>query len=388
MMDGLAEDGLACSSRVVIAYRYVPQYRYQFYNELRKELANRHIALQLIYGQPIEETASGWNSVDLGWGTKIDNRVLAVRGKTVCYQPIIKATASADLIIVEQANRLLVNYVLLARQRVGGPPVAFWGHGRNFQASASPVSRLSEAFKRWLARAPAWWFAYTEGVRAILTSLGYPPGKITVVQNSTDISDLKLDQPPSSSIVEDLYGRPLPDKLCLSIGELGSYKGLDLLLAAGERIASALPGFGLGIIGDGPLRQQLEEAARSTHWLQVLGPRFGRDLATITSAARLLLIPKGIGLVAVDSFAMGVPIVTIAGRRQMPEFEYLKNDINSVVLDENSTAKEYADSVISLLSDVPRLEQLRAGARASAKEFSVERMACLFADGIEAALSQ
>jgi hypothetical protein len=56
------------------------------------------------------------------------------------------------------------------------------------------------------------------------------------------------------------------------------------------------------------------------------------------------------------------------------------------VLDSDATAKEYADHVISLLSDPPRLEQLRAGARASAEGFGTERMVILFANGVENAL--
>lgn len=373
--------------RVVIAYRYIPHFRRNFYNGLKSELANRHIDLQVIYGQPTEGNMSRWVAIDLAWGRRISNRVLRIRDRTFCWQPIIKATSSADLVIVEQANRLLVNYVLLARQRIGGPPVAFWGHGQNFQASKTILSSLSEYFKRRIARAPAWWFAYTDGVRARLTSLGYPPSRITVVWNSTDIRDLQLDSPPSSAAMTKLYRGAPPDNLCLYIGQLESYKGIVLLLAAAERMAAAVPQFGLGLIGAGEARTCLESAAQSRPWLRVLGPLFGSELAGVASAARLLLLPQAVGLAAVDSFAMGLPIVTIADQHHGPEAEYLMNDINSVILHRDSTADEYAQQVISLLSNKPRLERLRAGARASAREYGVERMIALFADGIEAALA-
>jgi hypothetical protein len=45
------------------------------------------------------------------------------------WQPVLSATRKADLVIVDQASRLLVNYVLLARQRFGGPSIALWGMG-------------------------------------------------------------------------------------------------------------------------------------------------------------------------------------------------------------------------------------------------------------------
>jgi glycosyltransferase involved in cell wall biosynthesis len=386
MMTGLCKDSAARCHRVVIAFRDIPHYRHEFYNRLRNELANRYIDLTVIYGQPVGDNASGWNTTDLDWGTRIRNHVLQIRGRTLCWQPIVKATSSADLVIVEQANRLLVNYVLLARQRLGGPPVAFWGHGRNFQAGASMLSRLSEVFKRRIARAPAWWFAYTEGVRAMLMALGYPSERITVVQNSTNICELKLDKSPSSSEVAALYKGNPPDKLCLYVGELEHYKGIDLLLAAADRIAAAVPEFGLGIIGAGRLRRYVEQAASSRAWLQVLDPLFGRELATMATAAQLLLLPKGVGLAAVDSFAMGLPILTIVGQYHGPEFEYLTSGVNSVILDYSATANQYADRIISLLSNGPELERLRAGARASAEEFGTDRMVARFADGVEAAL--
>ena len=42
-----------------------------------------------------------------------------------------------DLVIVEQANKLLLNLVLILGRSAGSRRVAFWGHGKDFQAARS-----------------------------------------------------------------------------------------------------------------------------------------------------------------------------------------------------------------------------------------------------------
>lgn len=372
--------------KIAIVYRYVPHYRRAFYNGLRMELDSRGIDLQVLYGQPIAADASKSASVELEWGTRIRNYTLTLCGRTLCWQPVLKATSSANLVIVEQANRLIVNYALLARQRLGGPPVAFWGHGRNLQAGASILNSASEALKRLVSKAPAWWFAYTEGSASTVAALGYPPDRITAVHNSIDLGELSIPERPTPRTVASFYGCMPSNSLCLYIGSLYEDKCLDLLMAAGERIATARPDFELGIIGDGPLRPWLEALAPSRPWLNVLGPRFGSDLAAMANPARCLLMPGAVGLVALDSFALGLPIVTIAHKRHGPEVEYLRSGVNSVVLDGEVTADTYATCVLTLLADDSRLRRLSAGAHESARAYGVERMVTLYADGIEAAL--
>ena len=95
--------------------------------------------------------------------------------------------------IVEQANRLALNYLLLAARPAGGPRVAFFGHGANLQGN--PAS-LREHWRRILARTPNWWFAYTDGTADRVLSAGFPANRMTVVQNAVDTSGLtELDIP-------------------------------------------------------------------------------------------------------------------------------------------------------------------------------------------------
>ncbi len=110
-------------------------------------------------------------------------------------------TRGADMVVVEQASRLLLNYVLLL--------------GRERAARASPsgdrvcnvlpqrASPVGEAVKRFVSRRVDWWFAYNERASTSCWASGSPPYRITCVQNAIDTRALascaQASPRPSSS---------------------------------------------------------------------------------------------------------------------------------------------------------------------------------------------
>ena len=118
--------------RVAIVHKCLPQWRRRFFELLRDRLAQEAIHLQLIYGQPGAKDAAKKDTVDLEWAQRIQNRIVYFRGRELYWQPCLHLLRGADLVIVEQASKLLVNYVLQARYLLGGTRFAFWGHGKNF----------------------------------------------------------------------------------------------------------------------------------------------------------------------------------------------------------------------------------------------------------------
>jgi glycosyltransferase involved in cell wall biosynthesis len=371
----------AASTNVHIVYRHVPQYRREFYDSLRSELAERGINLHLIYGQPIGTDAAKSDAVVIPWGERIHNRVVSVAGKPLCYQPVFRRTRASDLVIVEQASKLLVNYLLLARSAVGGASVALWGHGVNSQPDGSLVGRLAEVVKRWYSTAPLWWFAYTAGTADIVASLGFPRRKITVVQNALDTTQLRewLDDLPKTE----------SNKLtCLYMGALYADKRIDFLLDAAQQIAELRPAFELVVAGDGPLRRVVEDAAARHPFIQYVGPVFGPEKARLLRVARLLLIPGAVGLVVLDGFASGTPLVTTAVRNHGPEVEYIENGINGVVVEECDSSGAYAKAVVGLLDDEETMAALASTCEVAASRYSLPQMVSRFAEGIESALME
>ena len=146
--------------RVVIVNRFVPHYRGPFYELLREMLAARGVELDFVYGDLDEGESTRQGAIDVEWGLKRHTKALQLGDRYIYWQPCLDVARGADLVIVEQASKLLVNYVLLAMSGLGMTRLAFWGHGRNFQVNeASPVG---EAIKRAMSRRVDWLFAYND----------------------------------------------------------------------------------------------------------------------------------------------------------------------------------------------------------------------------------
>jgi glycosyltransferase involved in cell wall biosynthesis len=276
-------------------------------------------------------------------------------------------------VVVEQANRQLVNYRLLFRSAVRRRPrVVFWGHGGNLQTSGF-AEALGERFKRVVSRRAHWWLAYTQGSADRVAALGFPRERVTVVQNAVDVA-------PPADAPERVPGR------CVYVGSLYSHKRIGFLLDAARRTAELRDDFRLVVIGDGEDRPLVEERAVREPWLDVRGPVFGDETARVLASAQLLLMPGLVGLAIVDSFATGCPLVTVELPFHSPEVEYLQDGVNGVQLPAGTTAAEYGEHVARLLGDPAALEQLREGCAVAAATYTVSAMVDRYAAGLLAAL--
>jgi glycosyltransferase involved in cell wall biosynthesis len=105
------------------------------------------------------------------------------------------------------------------------------------------------------------------------------------------------------------------------------------------------------------------------------------------AVSKVLLMPGLVGLVIVDSFALGVPIITTEYPYHSPEIDYLKNGVNGLMIECGESPAVYADAVARLLTSPDLLSALRRGALASAADHTIEAMASNFANGIKNALA-
>ncbi|MFZ2015352.1 MAG: nucleotidyltransferase family protein, partial [Nocardioides sp.] len=171
--------------RVVVVQEILTAYRVPFWKRLRDRLEAKGVELVLVHGFPEGDRASRSDQGALEWALTTDNRHLRVLpGRTpLVWQPLPRSVVRrADVVVVEQANRQLVNYRLLLRAALRGRPrVVFWGHGGNLRASG-PLAGLEERFKGSVSRRAHWWLAYTEGSADRVAALGFPRERVTVVQ--------------------------------------------------------------------------------------------------------------------------------------------------------------------------------------------------------------
>lgn len=377
----------AAGARVVLVQTRLPRYREPVFQALRDALATQGIAFDLVHGQPTAAERRRGDEGALPWAQAVPNRYLTVRGTALVWQGLPACTRQADLLILTQENRILSNYPALAWPRASRR-VAFFGHGRNFQARAP--GGLAERFKRRLIHAVDWWFAYTELSRDWLIGCGYPAGRITSVDNAMDVDGLRADlhsaraQGLPATLRAELGIAPQAP-VGLYCGALYAEKRLDLLVAAAQVARAHGSDLHLLVIGDGPLGPWLREQAATRPWLHALGARHGVPKAACFAAADVVLNPGLVGLHVLDAFAAGLPMITTRDAAHSPEIAYLQDGVNGLLADGNAQA--FASASLALLADPATHDRLASAAGATADRFTVNHMARRFAQGIVECLS-
>lgn len=371
-------------NKVVILQEYVPQYRVPFFDKLHDEAKRRGIDVRVAYGSVGGAQATRKDARTIECGIAISQKEWRLVGRRMVIRNISEAIAGADLIILEQARRNLDAYRLLATKTRKGPVVALWGHGKDYTRRTSAFDR---GLSRWLTSRADWFFAYTNGGLTSVIGDGFPASRSTVVQNSIDTSSLRASvRGVSDRAVSDFTeSQDLKGKTALFIGALDTSKRLKFLESASRIANDSDSDFRLLVAGEGPLRSQVEDWARRHSWLTYLGPLSGYEKARAMAACQILAMPGRVGLVAVDSFAAELPIITTDWPLHAPEFEYLRDGENAVVtLDDEDV---YAATMVELMNDTELLDRLRGAASRDADTFTVQAMVTRYLDGISSALT-
>jgi hypothetical protein len=111
--------------KVVIIQRVLAQYRRPFYELLRKRLAGAAIELVLIHGSPSKKEARKKDNAEIAWAHHVKDKCIKVGQHELYWQPCLKHIRGADLVIVEQASKLILNYVLVVCQMIDLKKVCF-----------------------------------------------------------------------------------------------------------------------------------------------------------------------------------------------------------------------------------------------------------------------
>jgi glycosyltransferase involved in cell wall biosynthesis len=374
--------------RVVIVQKSLRQYRVRFYELLRQRLEAVGVELVLIHGEPENREATKGDAAELDWAIKIHDRTFKVGSRAVYWQPCLRQLQGADLVIVEQASKLLLNYVLFLKHLAGWKKLAFWGHGKNLQLHRA--SRAGEVVKGFMSRRVHWWFAYNDLSADIVHSLGYPQDRITSIQNAIDTGQLvrareQLANRDIERVRQQLGLRG--SNACIFTGGMYRDKRLDYLLEACSIIRAHVPDFEMIFLGAGPEYPRIVQASQQNSWIHAVGPKFDADKVPYFALSKLFLLPGLVGLAVLDAFALEVPLVTTNVSFHSPEIDYLKNGMNGWIVDDTTDPNTYASAVINLLQNDPLRSRLVEGCRSSRTTYSIEVMVERFASGIEAALA-
>ena len=361
---------------VTIIQEHLPEFRIPFYERLREILKEHEISLCLVFAPNQRNT---FLKSDLEWAKPVPITWFG----PLAWQPVMRLCKSESLVIIQQETKYLANPMLQAWSKIGGPRVAYWGHGRNFQKEADTGIRGS--IKRFLANQVSWWFAYNDLCAKVVSSYGFPDERITSVGNAVDTKAMKtrLSELDAVEIHELRSSHGIRSQnIAVYTGGLYPKKRIGFLLEAAEKIRQKIPDFELIIIGDGPLSPMVKDATEPKSWIHYVGSKNDEDKVPFWSMAKLLLMPGLVGLVVVDSFALGVPIVTTDYPFHSPEIDYLKNGENGCLVACGDDPQIYADYVVELFQNPDRIEVLKQGAIKSSELYSTETMAKNFANGV------
>ena len=133
------------------------------------------------------------------------------------------------------------------------------------------------------------------------------------------------------------------------------------------------------VIGDGTLFEKFKQRIKDlnltdnvTLYGQVTDPN---KIINIAKDADLLLHPGIIGLSTLISLSLGIPVITFNSEKQMPEFEALEENFNSIFIDLKS-ARDSSNKIMKLL-DRDNLYNMSINSFSSIsnnKEFSINYM--------------
>jgi L-malate glycosyltransferase len=365
--------------KVLIIYKFLPQYRLEFFQQLKIELNKVGIELELVYGKLKNTDSLKKDEVDIDWAYFVPNKIIRFGKTELLWQPCLAHTKNKDLIIVEQANKLLINYYFSFARHFKPFKFAFWGHGRNLQEQASSIRNK---FKYKFLGYCDWWFAYTEGVKRMLQSFQYPGDKITVVQNAIDTKSLirYYHEIPDSEIDElkklwNITG----DHVGIYCGGMYMEKRLDFILEACQIIKKSVPDFHMVFVGSGINSNYLTEAEKRLDYIHYVGPKFGKERVKYFKVSSVQLMPGVVGLGILDSFALQSPIITTELPFHGPEIEYLENGVNGIITPNDINV--YTQTVIDILLNKKYLSLIEGCVR-SADVYTIENMVTNFKNGI------
>jgi glycosyltransferase involved in cell wall biosynthesis len=157
----------------------------------------------------------------------------------------------------------------------------------------------------------------------------------------------------------------------LFIGRLSEEKGLSVLLKAAELLSGRIA---LKILGDGPLRQQVEGAAARVAGVEYLGRRPSNQVYDILAGAEALVFPsvwyEGLPRTIIEAFAKGTPVVA---SRLGSMAELVQPGRTGRLFDPGDPA-DLARHVREILDNPTELSELRSRARAEfLRAYTAER---------------
>ncbi len=264
--------------------------------------------------------------------------------------------------VVQANGGYALKYAVLAKRWSRAKwPVLYCNIGLSSDWLKRPGQRI---WNGWLIRQATFTAAVSEASRSdLIATYGLNAGKVDVVRRGvcTDI----VDREPARQALCKEFGLAEKPIVLLHVGSFTPEKNHAGLLRifANFRQQSGHP-LHLVLVGDGPLRPEIQTSAKSDPAIHFLGVR--SDVSQLMAAADLLLLP---------SLTEGIPgVILEAGAQSLPTVAYDVGGVREVVKDGLSgrlippgEERCFAQAVLELCQD----ENLRRRTGSAAREYVV-----------------
>ncbi len=283
-------------------------------------------------------------------------------------QRLIPTYKQIRLIRREQVDVIYANglYSFLAcvlAAKISRVPIIWWDHTPT-QHLARIVRRMGILVRILLALADSIVLVTEKSCEPLIKLAPASAGKIRVIHNGIAIENYceRLEKVES---LRNVLGLDKRNPVVGTVGRLAPEKGQRFFLQAAVEVRRTVPGTKFLIVGEGPLRVQLEGLAAQLGLSDdVVFMGFREDVVDLLRVMDVFALPsldEGFSIALLEAMATGLPIVasSVGGTSET----IVDGDNGLVVPAGDSHALAHA--IQSLLCDEPRRRRLGAHARAS-----------------------
>jgi glycosyltransferase involved in cell wall biosynthesis len=219
-------------------------------------------------------------------------------------------------------------------------------------------------------------------MRQVVTELGVPEDRVGVLPMGVALDRIR----PSGQPPERIPGR------LVFVGRLVEKKGLAVLIEALRRLPADRE-WSLDVIGDGPLRAELESASRPLgDRVTFHGQRSSAELSRSLAAAQVAVFPSvrarsgdqdGLPVATLEALAAGTPVVAT----DLPGLSdaVVGGDEPAGVVVASGDAAALTGAIEKLLDDAGARERMGRAAVQRAEEYSMESIGARYVTLLQAA---
>lgn len=260
-----------------------------------------------------------------------------------------------------------------------GKPVIAQTHGGGITGDVSALGRswLRGLRRRLLMRVDRY-VALTDQIRSELLGLGLDERRVVTIPNAVDTS-VFYPRAGDRRALRGKLGLSEEDKVVIFVGRLVPGKRVDLLIRGLSQVRERVPEARLVLVGDGPLRSELEQiVVRLGLDSRVIFAGNRPDVAAYMQASDMFVLPsewEGLSIALLEAMACGLPVLVsdCDGNREL-----VTDGLDGMVFPRGDE-KVLAQKIETLLLDTTWAQRLaRAAVEKVQSQFRLESVAARY----------